>query len=151
MPKTRTVVFACLSLLALASMNLQRIPGLLGKRAHEAGMQHLNAGRHRQAAAAFREASFFVPGQARPYIDLGDALLRLEKYDEAGVAFRRALSLQEDSCAYCGLGAAYYRTGRYDEAERAFRRASELSPNDECAYDWSGSMFYELGRYGEAA
>jgi hypothetical protein len=40
LPKTRTVVFACVSLLALVSLNLQRIPRLLGERPYEAGRHH---------------------------------------------------------------------------------------------------------------
>ena len=151
MLKTRTVVFASVSLLALVSLDLQKIPRMFGERSYEAGVQHLKAGQYRKAAEAFREANFFMPKEPRPYVDLGDALLHTGQYEEARSSFRKALGLREDSCAFCGLGAAYYRTGRYEEAERAFRRAAELNPDDECAYGWSGSMFYELGRYEEAA
>ena len=151
MSRKRTAAFVFVSLLALASLKPQRLPEVLGAHFYDAGAWHLSAGRNRDAAVAFRQSTFFRPGHARSYVDLGDALLRMEDYGGAGEAFGRALGLKEESCAFCGLGAVYYRTGRYEEAERAFRRAKELSPNDECAYDWSGRMYYDLERYEEAA
>lgn len=151
MSRKRTAALVFISIVALASLNPQQLPTVLGARAHDAGVRLLSAGRNREAAAAFRQSTFFRPSHARSHVDLGDALLHLKDYEGAGVAFRRALRLEEESCAFCGLGAVYYQTGRYEEAERAFRRAEELNPNDECAYDWSGRMYYDLKRYEEAA
>ena len=151
MSRKRATAFVFVSAVALASLNPQQLPKVLGARAHDAGVRHLSAGRNREAAASFRQSTFFRPGHARSHVDLGDALLRMKDYEGAGASFRRALRLEEESCAFCGLGAVYYQTGRYEEAERAFRRAEELSPTDECAYDWSGRMYYDLERYAEAA
>jgi superkiller protein 3 len=149
--RKRTAAFVIISLVALASFNPLRIPKAIGAYDYDLGVKHLKAGRNREAANAFRAATQFTPRNQRAHIDLGDALLRSEDYGAAGEAFREALKLGDDSCAFCGLGAACYKTGRYEEAERAFRRAEELSPGDSCAYDWSGRMYYDLGRFDEAA
>lgn len=108
------------------------------------------AGQYQQAVADYQRATGFSPNFARAYVELGDANRQLARYDEAEKAFKRAISLEDESCASCGLGVVYWKTGRYVDAEKAFKRAAQLNPNDVCPYSWSGRMYYGLRRYDEA-
>jgi tetratricopeptide (TPR) repeat protein len=70
---------------------------------------------------------------------LGDALDRQEQWEEAVVAFGRAIELNaEHFGTYCGLGHSLAKLGQLDEAIAAYRRASELNPET----DW---IQYKLG------
>jgi Flp pilus assembly protein TadD/predicted Zn-dependent protease len=115
------------------------------------GRQHLAAGQYQEAVTDYQHATRLSPTFARAYVELGDAYRQLAKYDEAEKAFKKAISFEDEACAFCGLGFTCWKTGRYVEAEKAFKRAMELNPNDSCAYDYSGRMYYDLGRYQEAA
>lgn len=111
---------------------------------------HFAAGHYQEAVVYYQRAIRLSPTFARAYVELGDAYLQLARYDEAEKAFKKAMSLADESCASCGLGATYWKSGRHAEAEKAFKRSIELNPNDVCAYNWSGRMYYDLGRYPEA-
>src|SRR5258705_3184128 len=115
------------------------------------GRRHLATGQFKEAIADYQHAARLSPRFARAYVELGDAYRQLGKYDEAEIAFKKAISFEDEACASCGLGVTYWKTGRYVDAAKAFKRSMELNPNDSCAYDWSGRMYYDLGRYQEAA
>ena len=148
--RTRSAV-TWLAFLAVVVFTAAQLPGLAGGWFYEVGANFTRARDYRNAAGAFQRSTFLRPRYARGHVELGSALLQLKRYEEAEASFKRALSLEEESCGHCGLGMTYFESGRYEEAERAFRRAAELNPDDECAYDWSGRMFYHRGRYAEAA
>jgi tetratricopeptide (TPR) repeat protein len=136
------VIFGVLAII-IAAVVPARIYVIKGKR-------HFAAGQYREAVADYQYAIRLGPTFARAYVELGDAYRQLARYDEAEKAFKKAMSLEDESCASCGLGVTYWKSGRYVDAEKAFKRSMELNPNDSCAYDWSGRMYYDLGRYQEA-
>ena len=65
----------------------------------------------------------------------GMDFFRTGDYEEAVVAFRRAIEIAPDHApAYVSLGSAYMRLDRLAEAAGTFRRAVEIAPDDASAY-----------------
>jgi Flp pilus assembly protein TadD len=102
------VVFGIL-VIGIAAVAPARIYVLKGKR-------HYAAGQYQEAVADYQRAIRLRPTFARAYVELGDAYLQLARNDEAEKAFKKAKSLEDESCASCGLGVAYWKLGRYVDA-----------------------------------
>ncbi|MBO9997595.1 MAG: tetratricopeptide repeat protein [Cyanobacteria bacterium SID2] len=69
-------------------------------------------------------------GEDYVWYNLGVAQEGLERYDNAGLSYQRALELNpENAAAWNGLGYALERSGRYEEALNAYERAVNLAPN----------------------
>lgn len=84
------------------------------------------------------------------HISLGDALRRLERYNEAGAAYDRALALiagpaPEHWVLYYARGITFEREGEWDKAEADFRKALELRPNQPLVLNYLGYSFVERG------
>jgi tetratricopeptide (TPR) repeat protein len=61
---------------------------------------------------------------------LGDALAKLERYEEAIVAYRKAITTDPNSSeAYIKLAEVLVKLGRLQEAEPIYRRITELNAN----------------------
>lgn len=77
-----------------------------------------------------------------------------EQYDQAEVAFRQALRLNEDGFeAHFNLGNTLYRQGRFDEAKIAFQEARNNAPDrssEAKANHNLGNTEVELQKYQEA-
>ncbi len=68
---------------------------------------------------------------ATAYYNLGVSLNDLKRYEEAEVAYRKAIELNpSDAIAYSNLGNLLGDLKRYEEAEVAYRKAIELNPTD---------------------
>ncbi len=72
----------------------------------------------------------------------GNALLRLERYDEAIQVYQEALTKKSDNPMIAGnLGVAYQKLGQWDEAEAATRAALTLSTTpmlrEQPLYQWN--------------
>jgi Ca-activated chloride channel homolog len=65
----------------------------------------------------------------RDAIARGNELFEQEKYDEAEVAYRRAMKVRPGYEASFNLGNALYRQGRYDEAIEAYKESMSQSDN----------------------
>lgn len=82
---------------------------------------------------------------------LGDALRRHERFDEATVAYDRAISLfDEDEPSQWGVyfarGVTYERTDQWPEAEADFRKSLELRPDQPQVLNYLGYSYVELGQ-----
>jgi tetratricopeptide (TPR) repeat protein len=77
-----------------------------------------------QAADVFTRLVAAVPNDALPHVLLAESLLGLQRYAQAGVAYRRAVAL-DPTCvrARFGLAAAYLTEGRHADAAWEMRRA----------------------------
>jgi tetratricopeptide (TPR) repeat protein len=90
------------------------------------------------------------------HVALGDALRRLERYEEATAAYDRAIALfPEDESGQWGVyfarGITHERSDTWPEAEADFRKALELRPNQPQVLNYLGYSFVEMGEnLGEA-
>jgi Flp pilus assembly protein TadD len=79
-------------------------------------------------------ASRLAPHDARLRRDLGVALSRLGRTDEAVAELQEARTLApEDAAVANALGTAYARAGRFPEAVGAFEEAVRIDPASEMA------------------
>jgi Flp pilus assembly protein TadD len=93
----------------------------------------------------------FDPDDATYHDNLGDALLYLERYDEAEAAYRDAVHLDPVNAIYHNdLGIALSWLGRYDEVETACREAVRLDPGDAIYRNNLGGALSWLSRFDEA-
>ncbi|CAB1085474.1 hypothetical protein D1AOALGA4SA_12961 [Olavius algarvensis Delta 1 endosymbiont] len=77
------------------------------------------------AVIAFNNALEHNYDDARTYNNLGLALARLARYQEALVAFRKGGS---EARAHNNLGCIYLEQGKYKKAIDSFTKAIEISP-----------------------
>ena len=125
-----------------------------------------------EAIQAFRAALEYHPDDVQIYINLGSALLRLERPAEAEAALRPALALEPRDFAtekapnrarqlaagvHYNLGNALLALTRVDEAEAFFRRALAVDPGNAraqealmAALQKRGEAHFLAGRYAEA-
>jgi tetratricopeptide (TPR) repeat protein len=84
--------------------------------------------------------------------NLGNALLKQGRIDEAIPQFREALRINpEYTLARDNLGAALSRQGRAQEAVAQYRESLETDPNDSEAWNNIGMVLLQQGRIDEAA
>jgi serine/threonine protein kinase/Flp pilus assembly protein TadD len=120
---------------------------------HELGMalqevrppQYEEAIRFLTVAAALRSDS---PGV---YVNLGIALWRINRLDEAAVAFQKARALDDKyAAAHMDLGMVFLAQGRLEEAIAACRRAIALKPQVAQAHYILGNALTNTGRLADA-
>jgi Flp pilus assembly protein TadD/TolB-like protein len=97
------------------------------------GALYFESSRYEKAVAAFRRAIALDPDVARLHFNLGAALLRLGRFEEARAALDESIRISPVPQAYSNLGAAHYLLGRFPEAAASFQRAVDLAPKD---YRW---------------
>lgn len=82
---------------------------------------------------------------AKSYFDLGVKQARAGHYQEATLAFRRAILLDRNNAgAYSELGNAYAALGRWRESVDAYEQAARLSPDDPKIYQSLGRSYAKL-------
>ncbi len=111
-----------------------------------------------QQASIYRDDETFnrhiiaLNPQARSaHLNLGDALYKQGRYEEALEATRVAVEQDPDSFnARNNLGAVLSKLSHLEEAENHLRRAIALDPQARDAYVNLGAVLYKQGRYEEA-
>ncbi len=85
------------------------------------------------------------------WVDEGNALYGLKRYEQALAAYEQALHLDPNSAvAYNNKGNALGELKRYEEALATFKRALRLDPNYALAYYNKGLTLQALGKRDEA-
>lgn len=88
---------------------------------------------------------------ATSYIERGNALQKLERYEEALDSYDHAIALDPDSAdAFNDRGTVLQYLQRHDEALTSHDRAATLRPEDARAYYNQGTALLHLGRHEEA-
>jgi tetratricopeptide (TPR) repeat protein len=88
-------------------------------------MSYYLAGENDKALQAFITAAKLDPQDKKIYNNMGLALGKLGRYDEALEAFKKA---GDEASAYNNLGCVYLAQNKYREAAGAFQKAVELNP-----------------------
>lgn len=109
----------------------------------------MNSGRPIEAEALFKKALALKPKLADAWLGRGNALVKLERYDEAFAAYDRALALKP-GLAGAWLGHLLANLGRFNDSLAAYGKALAVKPN--LAEAWLGRChsFVKLQRYAEA-
>jgi tetratricopeptide (TPR) repeat protein len=85
---------------------------------------------HDRAVELYRQAIELRPDWAKAHNNLGNSLVRVERFAEAEQAYRRALQLEPRyALAYYNLGTLLARQDRLSEGEQMLREALRLQPN----------------------
>jgi tetratricopeptide (TPR) repeat protein len=83
--------------------------------------------------------------------NLGDALLKKGKLDEAILEYRRALEIKpKDAEAHRDLGNVFLKEGKLDEAISEYQKALEIKPNFLGARSNLGGALFQKGQMDEA-
>jgi tetratricopeptide (TPR) repeat protein len=91
------------------------------------------------------------PDNAAAYSNLGLALRKLDKLDEAIASYGRALALQPDNLqALNNRGSALRDLKRYHDALQSYDRALSIQPDYLDALKNRGALLLDLGRYDDA-
>lgn len=108
------------------------------------------AGRQEAAVEVLAQLSRSRADLPVVHIALGDLLRRLERHDEASVAYDRAIELLGPPQPghwpyYYARGITHEREGRWDAAERDLRQALALSPDQPQVLNYLGYSFVDKG------
>lgn len=120
---------------------------------HTLGLLLLQLRRPDLALERFQEATRLDPTYADAHLAAGTALAEMARWDDAIVAYRRALAqptLAQTHIAHQNLGVAFHNLRRYREAEESLRFAISLEPTLESAYYNLGLVFVAENRLDEA-
>jgi protein O-GlcNAc transferase len=119
--------------------------------ANEQGLKLYQAGRQKEALAAFDQALAHDPGFAAAWNNKGLALNGLGRMEEALASFARAAQLVPASAApLSNQGETLWRLKRYEEALASFSRALAIDPGDLAALVNRAAALTDLGRIDEA-
>jgi len=100
---------------------------------------------------ALKETTQVSPVQAGAHLNLGNALARQGRFEEALASYGRALALDPRFPeAHINQGHALLELGRLEEALESYRRAIAARPTAE-AHDHAGNVLLALGRVAEAS
>jgi tetratricopeptide (TPR) repeat protein len=108
----------------------------------------------RDALELGRRARVVLPGSARPYGVIGDALVELGRYDEAFAAFERMVSLRPSLASYARVAYARELTGDLEGAAAAMGLAVDAAGGQPEPTAWSlvelAKLELSLGRIDAA-
>ncbi len=112
---------------------------------------HLALGEHADAEQCTRQAIALQPGAIGAHINLGCALIGLDRNDEAMSCFQNVLSLKpEETQAHANLGVLLQKQNRLEEAEASYRAALQHTPDYPDALANLGNLLLQQGKTSEA-
>jgi tetratricopeptide (TPR) repeat protein len=115
------------------------------------GRQHLKAGRHDEAIAAFEEARRSNDLDADLHDGLATAYFLRKDYEAAALHFERVTRLDaRRGPSWINLGAVYNRKGDYQKAAEVLRRAVQIEKKSSVAYYNLGIAYKHLKQWALA-
>ncbi len=110
-----------------------------------------HAANFRDDATLFSHIVSLNPEARDAHLNLSEALLETDRFDEALEASRVAVEQRPDSPgAHSNLGLSLMALDRFEEAEAAFSRTLEIDPRDRNGLQNLGELMKKQGRYDEA-
>ena len=114
-----------------------------GNKAYKRGQELAQGGEKNKAVKAweealryYRDAEIEKPENPELSYNIGNAIYRQEKYEDALERYFRALNsdeLEHQAWTHYNLGNTSYRSGKYPEAIQAYQKCLELTPEDQDA------------------
>jgi superkiller protein 3 len=112
---------------------------------------YVSQGSWSEAIVSYQEATKINPRLINPWINLGSALMKKERYEEAIHAYQNALKLDPSIVkAWNELGNAYMKIKAYQEAVDAYEKVTTLNPNFGWPFSNLAYAYYKLGDYSQA-
>ena len=96
----------------------------------------------KDAEAQCRKAAALTPDSTRSLNNLGVALLKLQRSEEAYTKFRRSMEIRPTYQAASNLGYYLYDQGRYAEAAREYEKAARLNASNTEVWRSLGAALY---------
>jgi len=91
------------------------------------------------------------PDDAEAYLRLGKGYARLQRFDEAVEAYRRAIALEPGlDEAYSALGASLFNQKKFAEALPYIKKRVETAPDDSLRHFDLGNVYMNLKQYDNA-
>ncbi len=115
--------------------------------------------RHYEAAAAVPSESTYqrwrpeslAQTRSHAHNSRGNALLRLDRLDEAALAYVRAIETHPANVqGFYNLGNVYARQGQYDQAIQAYEITLKMVPEHAGAHGNLGNVYFSTGRVDDA-
>ena len=119
---------------------------------YERARFELSDGNYREALRFAEQAMAMDPTNLRYRFLYGQALFKMEKFDQAETVFKELLEEgpQARNLAYVELGALYGHTKRFKEAAEYYGLAIEAFPERANLYLARGAMYMEMGDFTRA-
>jgi len=115
------------------------------------GLVEFGKGHYEEAATLFSLALDAKPNDPEAGYHLGQALLRLNRLEEAEEMFADLLEANPDlGKAWLGLGMVKYNRGQYRDALTSLVEAERTLPNDPLVYYYQGLAHHELEEFDKA-
>ena len=100
----------------------------------------------------YHQALEINPDDTQIYLQLGNALGRQNRFDEAIATYHTALQYHPDNFEiYLELGKALEKEQKWEEAIAAYQRAIELNPDYSWSHKYLGDILAERGQINEAS
>ena len=91
------------------------------------------------------------PRIERAYVDLGQAFLRLEKFEQAMVHFNQVLQFSPDNPRlYYRIGNALNNVAKFKEALEHYNKALTIDPNSPQVHSNLGAVLLKMGKFDAA-
>ena len=92
------------------------------------------------------------PDSPRAWLDLGQALSHLSRYDEAEKAFQKVIELDPDSPAPIlgEIGNLYRAKGDFETASSWYRKQIDAAPEDSLGFLYLGNLMLRQGKFEDA-
>jgi len=109
-------------------------------------------GQHEKSLAQAERAVALNPNMAVPNVQLGAALFRVGRYEEAIQSLEKGIRLDPKGPMpyFAFLGHAYCYAGRYEDAIATFKKAIDLAPDSALPHVGLAAVYSLAGRYEKA-
>ncbi|MXX63461.1 MAG: tetratricopeptide repeat protein [Holophagales bacterium] len=115
------------------------------------GLSWRHAANFRDDATLFSHIVSLNPEARDAHLNLSEALIETDRFEESLEASRTAVEQRPDSPgAHSNLGLSLMALDRFEEAEAAFSRTLEIDPRDRNGLQNLGELMKKQGRYDEA-
>lgn len=108
-----------------------------GRRQVAEGNKHYAENKFDEANDKYRDAEVANPESPIVHFNIGDALYKKRKYEEALQAYQKTLQKSDDpqlqAQAYYNSGNTYFRLNKWQESLQSYQEALKLNPNDQDA------------------
>ena len=98
------------------------------------GNREYNKGRYEESEVSYRKANEQNNRLPEIFFNIGDALYKQEKYDEAAKQFSTNAAMNEDvskkAAGLYNLGNSYLKSGKFKESIEAYKESLRLQPNN---------------------